>query len=180
MSFQYKESISANQSPVLRTVIIDNDDDIEVGDAIKVYNAGNAEKSTSATPIFGIVHAIVDKNGLSLVPELTTKAATGSSSTSSGVVTVASDNETVDLISVVVDCSERSIYSGTVDGTIGITATSAKQGPSFDLTDENSIDESSASRSAQGQLYSWGTDPENTSNLLVSIMESERLAGAGY
>ncbi len=180
MAFSYKKSLRGNSTPVLQTVIIDNSDDIEVGDMVKCYNAGNAEKATAGVPIFGVVHAIVDKYGNAIEPEKQSKAVMGSATEASGVVTVASDNETVDKISVVVDTSVDSIYSGTVDGTIGTTNSSEKLGAYMNLTDENSIAENSAVRNGQAQLYGWGTDPDDSTKLLVSIVESELHAGMAF
>ncbi len=180
MSFSYKKSLRGNSAPVLVSVIIDNSDDIEVGDMVKCYNAGNAEKATAGMPIFGVVHAIVDKYGNSIAPEKQSKAVMGSATESSGVITVASNNETVDKIAVLCDVSVDSIYSATVDGTINTTNSSAKLGAYMDLTDENSVNETTATRSGVANLYGWGTDPENSSNLLVSICESELHAGMAF
>jgi len=176
MGFYYKKGLRGNASPVLKSVIIDNSDDIAIGDMVKVYNAGNAEKATAGVAIFGVVHSIVDKYGLGIKPELTTKATTGTATVASGrtgAVTVASDNETVDEIAVMVDCSPFTIYSGDVTGTINTTNTSAKQGAYIDIADEANINETTAIRSGVAQLYGWGTDPDDSGNLLVSICESE-------
>ena len=181
--FKYKRGLRSNSSPVLVEVIIDNDDAISVGDMVKCYNAGNAEAATAAVPIFGVVHAIVDKYGIGIKPEKATMATVGDATVATGLdgaVTVADDNETVDLIKAVVDISRESIYSGDVTGTIGTTNSSEKLGASINLADKENIDETTATRSGQAQLYGWGTDPDDTGNLLVSIMESERYGGAAY
>ncbi len=177
MGFFYKRGLRGNASPVMKHVIIDNDDDIQVGDAVKVYNAGDAEKATAGVSIFGFVHAIVDKYGNGIKPELVTKATVGSASVASGrtgAVTVASDNESVDKIKVVVDVSPFTIYSGDVTGTVDTTITvTDKVGGYFDIVDEANIDETTGTRGGVAQLYSWGTDPEDSGNILVSICESE-------
>lgn len=170
MAFKFKKSLTGHAAPVLTRVIIDNSDVIQLGDAVKVYNAGNAEVATAARPIAGFVHAVVSSTGLQPTPD------TGTTDT----WTVASDNETVAQIACLIDMSTDSIYSGDVDGTINTTNSSAKQGASFDLTDENSIAETTALRNSAGQLYGWGTDPDDSGNLLVSIMESERLSNGVY
>jgi len=180
MSFSYAKTLRGNSAPVLKTVIIDNDDDIAIGDMVKVFNAGNAEKLSAGVAIFGVVHSVVDKYGNSLTPQLTTKATQGSATIASGVVTVASDNETVDKISVQVDVSQESIYSGDVTGTIGTTNSSEKVGAAFNVDSESTIDETSSVRNGQAQLYGWGTDPADSTRLLVSILESELSAGAAY
>lgn len=164
MAFKFKKSLSGNSAPVLVRVIIDNSDVIQLGDAVKVYNAGNAEVAATGNPLAGFVHAVVDKNGLQPAPD----------SGTTDTWTVEADNETDKELAVLIDLSLDSIYSGDVDGTIGTTGTSNKMGCSLDLTDENSIAETSATRIISAQLYGWGTDPDDSGNLLVSIKESER------
>lgn len=182
MAFKYATGLRGNAGPVLREVVIDNSDDIQIGDAVKVYNAGNAEKATAARPIFGIVHQVVDKFGLGLAPEKVTKATQGSATINAAgdTVTVASDNETVDLIAAVCDVSQETIYSGAQDGTVGTTNSSDKVGASIDIIDESQLDESSAVRTGQAQMYGWGTDPNDTTRILCSILESELKAGGSY
>lgn len=168
--FTYVKSLTGVGAPPLTRVIIDNSDTVQIGDLVKTYNAGNAEVATAARPLAGFVNTITTSGGLSASYD------TGTADT----FTAASDNETVAQVAVLIDMSIDSIYSGAVDGTIGTTNASGKIGASFDITDENSIAESTALRNAQGQLYGWGTDPNNSARILVSIMESERLAGGSY
>lgn len=170
MAFKFKKSLRGHSAPVLVRVIIDNSDVVQLGDAVKVYNAGNAEIATAGAPIAGFVHAVVDANGLQPAPD----------SGTTDTWTVESDNETDKQLAVLIDMDLDSIYSGDVDGTIGTTGTSNKQGCSLDLTDENSIAETSATRTATAQLYGWGTDPDDSGNLLVSIKESERTGALTY
>lgn len=170
MSFKFKRSLAGNAAPVLERVIIDNSDVITVGDMVKCFAAGNAEAAVAARPIFGVVHDIQTKDG---------RAPTFDAGTSA-TVTVAADNETVDLIAVLCDPDMKSIYSGTQDGTVGTTNSSEKIGATFDLVSASSIDESTALRNAQGQLYGWGVDPDSSTRILVSIMESERVPGGVY
>lgn len=156
--------------PVLWRVIIDNSDTIQLGDMVKTYNAGNAEVATAARPIGGVVHDVMTKDCVRPTPDSGTQ----------DTFTVASDNETVAQIAALIDFDTDSIYSGDVDGTLGTTNSSDKIGASFDITDENSVAETSALRNAQGQLFGWGADPDDTTRVLVSIMESETRAGGVY
>lgn len=180
MAFKLKRGLLGNSSPVLRKVIIDNSDDIAIGDAVKVYNAGDAEKLTAGKPIFGIVHAIVDQYGRSILPQQHTQAEVGDWTVASEVITVGSDNETDDKVAVICDVSLDTIYSGDVTGTIGTTVSSNKPGASIDVDDEDSLDETSATRTGSAQFFSWGTDPDDSGNLLVSIKESERTGTLSY
>jgi len=174
MSFKIKEVLGNSK---LMTHIIDNSDTIQVGDAVKLRN-GNLEVAAGGEAIHGIVVDIVDKNGNSVFGSLAvvgSAAVTGTPAMGSGQVVVASDNETVDLIAAKVETSKDVVFSGDVDGTIGTTTVSNKAGGWFDLTDENSISETSHTRTITtgGQLKGLGTDPDDSTRLLVSINESE-------
>lgn len=170
MGFEFKRSLRGNASPVLVRVVIDNSDTITLGDLVRTYNAGNAEVAVAARPLGGVVHDVQDSNGARPTPDAGT----------TDTFTVAADNETVAQIAVLIDMDEKSIYSGASDATPGTTNSSDKIGASFDIASEAEIDESTASRAAQGQLYGWGSDPDDSSRILVSIMESERLPGGTY
>ena len=170
MAFNFKKSLKGTGMPPLVRVIIDNSDTITLGDAVKAYNAGNAEVATAARPFLGFVHDIQLDSGL----------APAWDSGTDDTVTVDSDNETVDKVACLVDCDPDSIYSGAQDGTVGTTSDSELIGCSMDLVSESSLDESTALRNASGQVYCWGVDPEDSTRILCSIMESERFAGGTY
>jgi hypothetical protein len=130
---------------------------------VRSYVAGIAEVAVAARPVLGVVVGVVDSMGLPVDPDSGTL----------DTYTVASDNQTVGLKKAVVMMSKDAIFSADVDGTIGTTNTSNLRGCTLDITDENSVAETSALRNASGQLYSHGVDPEDSTRLLVSIMESE-------
>ena len=174
MSFKLKKQY---ENAELVEVIIDNSDVVVIGDLVKCRN-GNLEVSTAGGAIFGVVVDIVDKNGNSLFGSLAvTGSATLISGTpgGSGTVTVASDNETVDKIAARVNTSKKAIYSATVDGTVNTTSSSAKLGGWLNQTDANSVDETTHSRTITDvrALKGWGSDPDDTTRLLVSINHSE-------
>lgn len=171
MGFKFKQCL-LGVGPALKTVIIDNSDNIQLGDMVIIRN-GDAEVAPADGAVAGVVHSIVDKNGQSVFGSL---AATGSATLSGGdTVVVASDNETVDQIAVIIDVSKMSIYSATTTGTIGTTANSQKPGGWLDLDDENSVEEVTHTRTIAtgGTMKGWGTDPDDSTRLLVSIVESE-------
>lgn len=163
MAFKYVRTGNGVTHPSTVPVLIKNSATIQIGDMVRSYVAGVAEVSIAAKPILGVVVGVVDSMGLPVDPDSGTL----------DTYTVASDNQTVGLKKAIVMTSKDAIFSGDVDGTIGTTNTSNLRGCTFDLTDENSIAETSALRNSTGQLYGHGTDPEDSTRLLVSIMESE-------
>lgn len=170
MAFKFHKSLKGAGMPPLLRVIIDNSDTITEGDAVKSYNAGNVEVATAARPILGFVHTVVSKTGLRPAPD----------SGTDDTWTVESDNETDKQLAALVDSDQDSIYSGAQDGTVGTTSDSEKIGISIDLVSESSLNETSAVRNGQGQLFGHGADPADSTRILVSIMESEKRAGASY
>lgn len=156
-------------------VVIDNSDTIQLGDAVNLRN-GNVEVGTADGAIAGVVVGLVDSRGNSVFGSLANLgSATVSGSEDSGSVTVASDNETVDLIAAEIDVSPFTVYSATVTGTMNTTNSSNKIGVWVDMDDEDSVDETTANRTVttEGQLYGWGVDPDDSTRMLVSIHEHE-------
>lgn len=170
--------LTGNSSSILKTVIIDNSDVIRPYDAVKTRN-GNLEAAAAGDAMFGIVIDIVDKNGMGISPVQTSLAVLGSATVGSTVVppavTVASNNETVDLISAKVDLSLASEYSADCNANPGVTVTSDKIGVWVDLSDQRTIGESTATRTVGtgGQFFGMGVDPLDSGNMLVHIHESE-------
>jgi len=177
MAFAYKTNLLGNSHPVLRKVIANNSIAVQPGDAVDCYNAGFARLATAGNAIFGIVHAVVDRYGRGVLPEEDSRVEAGDWTVASGVVTVGSDNTTDDQIALLCDVSQYSIYSADVTGTIGTTNNSDKVGANIDVTDEDDLAETSAVRTISGQFYGWGTDPDDSGNILCSIRESEIFGG---
>ena len=91
-----------------------------------------------------------------------------------GTFTHASDNETVAKHKAELDISMFTLYAvDPATGTFGTTtAGSGQLGVYFDLTDEDSMDETSVT-DATAQYHSWGTHPDGTTNqAIVNIFES--------
>jgi len=171
--------LRGNSSSIIKTVIIDNSDALRAFDAVDIRN-GDLEASAAAEAIFGIIISIVDKNDLPLSPEDTLLSDLGTATISKTVtpyaVTVAADNETVDLIAAKVDLSMESIYSGDIETaeTMNTTVSSNKPGLYVALADQRTVDETTATRTiaTAGQMFGWGVDPSDSGNMLVSIHES--------
>jgi len=166
--------------PMIQRVILDNDERVYIGDPVKKLASGHAEQAAAAGSIFGHVLDIVDKNNNSMFGSTPsyTGAVTISGSPSSGYVTVATDNETVDKIAALVDVSPFTIYSAPITGTMNTTDTSSAGGGWVDIAVSTyviTIDETTHTRTITngGQYYNWGVDPDDSTRMLVSISESE-------
>lgn len=173
MPFILKERVMGNA--LLRHVIIDNSDTIALGDVVKLRN-GNVEVAAAGDAVSGIVVDLVDKNGSSIFGSVAiVGTSTVSGSEFSGNVVVAADNETVDLIAAVIEMSPYAIYSAEQDGTMNTTLASNKLGGWIDLIDEDTLDETSHTRTVgtSGQFKNWGVDPDDSARMLVSIAEHE-------
>ena len=175
MAYRYKKSLLANSGPCLVRFTLFNSMTITLGDLISVATNGTAVLMASAsTSIAGVVHDIVDKNGNSIFGSIAVK--TNATVSGQDTVVTASDNTTVDLVAVLVDVSKLSIYSAEVTGTVGTTTNSNLPGGWIDsATTGDKVTETSHTRTVAtgGHLKGWGTDPDASTRLLVSICESE-------
>lgn len=176
MSFKIHKRYAHDSNIV--TVVIDNSDVIGVGALVQLRN-GNVKISTAGAASAGVVIGFVDKNGKGY--ETSTASKGTSTSTGSGqglVVTVASDNETVDLIAAQIETSKKMIYSAGVTGTMNTTTASNKIGGWVNAvfaSNNSNVDETTHSRTITDvrTLKNWGVDPNDTSRMLVSINHSE-------
>ena len=171
--------IGGGDHPVTKDVIIDNSDAIRAYDAVKLLN-GNLEAVAAGNSVFGIVISIHDKFGNALSPEKVSLSKEGTATiddtTLPNAVTVASDNETVDLVTARISLSIEAEFLANANAAPGTTVASDKPGTYIDVTDQRILDESSATRTltSGGQFYGWGTDPAVSGNyILCSIHESE-------
>lgn len=176
MAFKYHDSLNGNSHPVLVKVIIFDGAAMQPGEMVTTAANGFAEALGAGEAIFGVVHAVVDKYGKGVAPEKDSTASLGTGTLSSGVFTASTANEATDKVAVLVDVDPYSRYSGDVTGTIGTTPTTtgAYIGTMFEVASGGlTITETSGHRSTLQQLYSWGTDPNDSGNLIVNIKESE-------
>lgn len=176
MSLNYHKSLHGADQTLI-SVILDQSEVVNAGDVVQVRN-GNVELANGQTEaVAGIVVDIVDGTGLSLTPEVGSIANLGSATRASdGTITVASDNETVDLIAAKIDVSKLTIWSSSQDGTMNTTNASNKLGGWIDLVAAgDSMDESTHTRTigTAGVFKTWGVDPDDSTRILVSINESE-------
>lgn len=165
------------QPEELVTVIVANSQTLSIGQLV-TYRTGFATiDSTAASAIGGVIVDFVDANGNSVFGSLAALgSATVSGSPSSGTLVAGGSNQTVDLISARIETSKKVIFSADVTGTINTTNTSATQGGwANPTTGALTVDETTHTRTITTlrTLKGWGTDPEDSTRLLVSISSSE-------
>lgn len=174
MPYVRKEDMSP--MPMIRTVIMDQDEALRIGDSVKWLN-GNLE-AVNANAAAGIVIDIVDKNGASIwgsTAIIGSATLTNKSTPNLSVVTVAGDNETIDQIAAKIDISPFTIYSADISGIMNTTLSSNKPGGWVDGSDQRTIDETTHTRTIGngGVFQNHGVDPDDSTRMLVSIHESE-------
>lgn len=164
MAFLYKKG----RTRELVKKIIANSEVIQVGEAVRLVSDFVVTCPAGST-IFGVVEGIVGPNG-----EVLTTNGAGAVFDPNGSYTAASDNQTVAMVSVLINTDERSIYSAPLDDTLGTTTGSNLAGYRMDHTSGGlTLDESTAA-TTDAQWVSWGLDPEaSTTRVLVSIFESQ-------
>ena len=87
-----------------------------------------------------------------------------------GTYTHAADNQTVAQSKVELDISKFTLYSAEQDGTVGDND-SDLAGFFTNLADEDTLDESTTSTTA-AQYATHGTDPDDSTKMIVNLYES--------
>ena len=158
--------------PVLVDRVITNSVAVKVGDAVKT-SAGFAALAAATDAVLGHVESVFTGVGFSPLTDGTGGAALGSFKGNIGdSYTAASDNQTVDKVSVRVDISTDSIYSVGADAALETTPGSSLAGKRFSLADETEMDESTVAATGL-EYYSHGEDRNEADNLIVNIISSE-------
>lgn len=158
--FELRKSLGSSETPQLLYFIVDNSDTITIGDAVMLNTDGHAVVATAGEEILGIVAQVVDAKGIAIAPD----------SGTTNTYTVDSDNETVDQVQVGVYVSKDLLFANDSSGTLATTNLMQF----FDLTDEDTINQGSASDTA-GQFQLIGLDPDgdgDASKGLFRIAES--------
>lgn len=174
MAFKKVGSLDPHGAPVLKRAIITNSVVTTQLDSVKVAS-GFIALGTAGAEVFGHVLAHSTEEGVGL----NTSGATGADIGSyAGTYTAASDNQTVAKVKVECDISKNSIYSEPTSGTLGTTTGSNLLGYYLDLTDEDTLDETSATATPTAQYFNWGLNAENSAQIDVNIVESSVFGGA--
>lgn len=165
--FKYVRS-EDSKVQVLKKVTLKNSGTFTVGDVMK-YASGFQDLVGAGNSVYGIIVDIVDFNGL---PPRTN----GAGGNFTDTYTTASDNQTVDKISALVDTSTDSVWRVTMDDTLGTTTGSNLEGgynadvvAASDQLDESTTTASSAQFAIVGQ-YPGGA----TNEVLCKILESQK------
>lgn len=161
-------SIGRAGGPLLVDRIITNSVTVAVGDSVKTAS-GFAALGTTGARVLGHVESVVGADGLTPVKDGSYLGNLGNT------FAAASDNQTVAQVRVRVDVDMHSLYSADLDAAIGTTSAaggSGAAGKTFDIANEDTLDESTSAETKQ-QYYSHGTDRNDTTNVVVNILESE-------
>lgn len=158
-------SIADFNGPVLVDRILTNSITVAVMDSVKT-TAGFAALGTTGARVLGHVESIVGADGLTPVKDGTYLGNFAST------YAVASNNQTVAQVRARVDVSQNSFYSAELDAAVGTTTGSNLAGKTFDIVDEDTLDESTVLETT-AQYYSHGLDRNNTAQVVVNILESE-------
>lgn len=168
MAFQAHGTLRTNGAPVLRREILANSITAVVMDSVKI-SSGFVALGTTGALVFGHINEMGTNGGVGLN---TTGAAGAAVGSYAGTFTTASDNQTVAKVRADIDISKETLYSAEVDATIGTTTGSNLAGYKMDLTDEDTLDESTAATTT-AQYNTWGVDPNNSARAIVNIYESQ-------
>lgn len=161
-------SLLPHGAPVLRSNILANSITVTESDSVK-FASGFVALGTTGALVLGHVVSISSRG---LVGLGSTGVAGASFGSFVGTYLTASDNQTVGQVKANMDISKFSLYSAEESAAIGTTTGSNLAGYTQDLSDEDTLSESSAATTT-GQYMGWGVDPANTAQAIVNIYESQ-------
>ena len=153
--------------PVLRSEILANSITVTASDSVKLAS-GFVALGTAGASVFGHVNGIRTAGGTGMQSTGIAGAAFGSFV---GTFLTASDNQTVAKVRAEVDCSQFTLYTAELSAAAGTTTGSNLIGYRMDLSDANTLDESTAATTS-AQYGTFGLDPANSAQTVVNILES--------
>lgn len=168
MAFYKTSSLDSHGAPILTRVTLTNSLAIVELDSVKI-SSGFVDLGTAGAAVFGHATNFAKNDGS---PITTTGAAGASEGSYAGTFTAASDNQTVAQVKAIIDVSKQTLYSAEVSQAIGTTTGSNLVNYNMDLSDENTLDETSATTSTAQYHNFMGTDPYNSARAVVNIKES--------
>lgn len=164
MAFKKIGSLDSHGSQILRKGIVTNSVKVTIGDTVQA-TSGFIALGTAGALVLGHINGIITDNGVGVTSD-------GIGGDYTNAYTVASDNQTVAQVAVLLDISKNSLYSVTPDSTVGTTTGSNLLGYHTDIVSASATDESSAI-TATAQYAIHGVDPMETGNQVVNIYESQ-------
>jgi hypothetical protein len=124
--------------------------------------------NTAGAAIYGHLVEVETNKGVGV---LTTGAAGAQLGTYVGSYLTPASNTTVTKVRGAVDISRKTMYSAALNAAIGTTTGSNLLGYYIDLSDEATLNESTASTST-AQYWIWGVDPQHSARNIVTVHES--------
>lgn len=161
-------SLESFGAPVLRREVITNSVVSTIGDSLKVAS-GFIALTTAGDAVFGHLNGHADAEQVGMT---TTGVAGAELGSYVNTFTAASNNQTVAQITAVCDISRKTLYSADADAALGTTTGSDLAMYHMDVADEDTLDESTAATTS-AQYLTWGVDPNDSGNAIVSIYESQ-------
>ena len=168
MAIKRYGTLSPHGAPVQNSNIIANSITIAVNDSVKAAS-GFIALGTAGALVWGHVMGLGTKDGMPLNTTGVAGAAIGSFV---GTFASGSDNQTVAKDKAIMDVSKFTLYSAELSAAIGTTTGSNLIGYRMDLTDEDTLDESTAVTTT-AQYGTHGVDPVTTANAVVNVYESQ-------
>lgn len=161
--FSYRKSIDGNPyNPAMVEIIGANSVVFQIGDLVRINNAGFVSLATAGDLILGVVQGVVDKNGKAIDPDTGTR----------DTFTVASDNQTVAQKKVqLIPALPQYLWYNDADDTLAQTNLFQY----FNINDENDVDVSGSSDSTLSTVRLIEIDPDHdgdASKGLFQIVES--------
>lgn len=157
-----------NGAPVQLARIVANTITITVNDSVKL-SSGFIALGTGGALVFGHVMGLGSEKGMGLN---TTGVAGADIGSFIDTFATASNNQTVAKVKATCDVSKFTLYSAEESAAIGTTTGSNLAGYTQDLSDEDTLSESTA-LTTTGQYMGHGVDPSNTAQAIVNIFESQ-------
>lgn len=169
-------SLKSNAAPVLKKAIIGNNVVAVTNNGYKI-SSGFAALGTATALVFGHADAIETFAG---VGQVTTGAAGSLPGSYLGTWTAASNNQTVDKVSILADISKDTLYSVTPSTTIATTTGSNllgyfTQAEATQTIETTAVTTASFAATTISQYAIWGVDPQRSTNQLVAIYVSQVL-----
>lgn len=167
MAFSPAGSLVPYGGPVLRSEILTNSVTFTVMDAV-MFTSGFVAAGTAGSSLLGHINGIRTNKGVGVQ---STGIAGASFGSFVGSFLTASDNTTVAMVRAEVDIAQTTMYSASLTAAPGTTTGSNLPGYSLDLSTASTLNEASA-LTTTGQYRTWGLDPRNSAQVIVTILEA--------